>query len=372
MPHILNRRQFLNRAAGTLALAGFSGSPLAQSENKNPIMKTLLWCWDARMTWDDEPAKVSTKMATSDRAFPYPKQAESYSIGFRRLIHYCAAIGVEGVIIWGFLRDSHGGVETARDLCKFARDRGVAILPGVGLCSYGGFYFDGDHPYNLQRYLSEHPDRKSHARDSSGKRDYYPVLDPSLEANRKWWREGLEWMLETFEIGGIDFEMGDFLVNPSAEATKERRLLGLDCDENILDSILATRGLFPRALEILPDGIFINSTYRGFQEIKGFPKTDYIRALPREIVWQYTLRGMVRDPGFPTRFRKVPSHRMYGYLHWFNASTGTSERDFSGDIARIFPSLHSLGFDFAGTYGEISALGNPIADRNYRSQVEWS
>jgi hypothetical protein len=34
--------------------------------------------------------------------------------------------------------------------------------------------------------------------------------------------------------------------------------------------------------------------------------------------------------------------------------------------------LHEIGFEFAGTYGEVSALGNPLADRNYRAQVAWA
>ncbi len=53
----------------------------------------------------------------------------------------------------------HGGAKAARDLCLYARDRGVGILPGVGLCSYGGYYFEGDHPFNLDTYLRRHPER---------------------------------------------------------------------------------------------------------------------------------------------------------------------------------------------------------------------
>ena len=209
-------------------------------------MKVVLWCWDARMTWDDEPDKISLKMAASEKAFPYLKRGESYLVGFKRLVDHCAKIGVHGVIVWGFLRDCHGGVAAARELCTYASDRGIAILPGVGLCAYGGYYFEGNHPFNLATYLREHPERASEAREEGGGRVVRPVLDPSLEANQRWWREGLEWMVETFAIGGIDFEMGDFVVNLSEQARQARAALGFEADGNILDVVVATQGLLDR------------------------------------------------------------------------------------------------------------------------------
>lgn len=363
----MQRRAFMARAsAGALAAALGRG---VQAHEGGPPMNVLLWCWDARMTWDDEPGNIATSMAASEQAFPYPKRAESYLAGFKRLVDYCADAGVWGVIVWGFLRDAHGGVAAARDLCKYARDQGVAILPGVGLCAYGGYFFEGEHPYNLNTYLREHPERASTAFEEGGGREVHPVLDPALPENQAWWREGLEWMLDTFEVGGIDYEMGDFMVNPSPRAQAARDALGFETNGNIADSVVATRSLMEYALERMPDGVFINSTYRGYHQIHGFPVMPHVAALPRGAVWQYTLRHMVSRPDFPDAFKGAPPHRQYGYLHWFNLSTGTTERDYTGEIARVFPGLRRLGFEFAGTYGEVSALSNPLADANYRAQV---
>jgi len=335
-------------------------------------MKVLLWCWDARMTWDDEPDKTVTRMAAAEKLFPYPKRAESFQIGFRRLVDYCATNGIWGVIVWGFLRDSHGGVQSAKDLCSYAAARGVAILPGVGLCSYGGYYYEGEHPFNLGTYLAKHPERASTALEEGSGRAVTPVLDPSLEANQRWWRDGLEWMLETFAIGGIDYEMGDFIVNPSEGAVSAREALGFEGDGNIQDVVVATQDVLRRGLQLKPDGVFINCTYRGYHQIAGFPRMPYVDAVPPETVWEYTLRNMVRREGFPKEFAGAPNHRRYGYLHWFNASTNTADKDYVEDIARVFPGLHQLSFEFAGTYGEISAQGNPVADANYRAQAAWA
>ena len=335
-------------------------------------MKILLWCWDARMTWDDEPEAISRKMAASEQPFPYMKKPESYTVGFRRLVDYCAVQGIFGVVVWGFLRESHGGVRAATELCRYAADRGVAILPGVGLCAYGGYYFEGEHPFNLGTYLKRYPDRASTAVEEGGKRTVTPVLDPSLEANRIWWRDGLEWMLENFAVGGVDFEMGDFIVNPSAAAVQARRALGFEADGNILDTVVATQELMRHAVKLRPEGVFVNSTYRGYHQIKGFPRMEYVKAAPPETVWEYTLSGMVRRPDFPKGFEGAPAHRKYGYLHWFNASTGTADKDYTSEIARVFPGLHELGFEFVGTYGEIGVSGNAVADGNYRAQVAWA
>jgi hypothetical protein len=366
----MNRRQFLTSIGAGALLA--QGLPQAVSAQEGGGMKVLLWCWDSRMTWDDEPDKTVTRMAAAEQHFPYPKRAESFQVGFRRLVDYCAAKGIWGVIIWGFLRESHGGVKAAVDLCNYAADRGVAILPGVGLCSYGGYYYEGDHPYNLGTYLQKNPDRASSAREEGSDRTVTPVLDPSLDANQQWWRDGTEWMLETFAIGGIDFEMGDFIVNPSESAVAARDALGFEGDDNIKDVLVATRDVLRHGLTLRPDGVFINSTYRGYHQIAGFPDMPYVDAAPPQTVWQYTLRHMVSRPGFPGEFIGTPSHRRYGYLHWFNSSTNSADHDYVDEIARVFPGLRKLDFEFAGTYGEISAIDNPVADANYRAQVAWA
>ena len=365
----MDRRAFLAGAV-TTALGEHVASAI-ESSGHAP-MNVLLWCWDARMTWDDEPRNIATKMAAAEQAFPYPKRGESYLTGFKRLVDYCAGQGIWGVIIWGFLRDTHGGVGAAQDLCKYARDKGVVILPGVGLCAYGGYYFEGEHPYNLDTYLRAHPGRRSTAFEEGGHRKVYPVLDPALPENHAWWREGLAWMLDTFEVGGIDFEMGDFMVNPSPRATAARDALGLKTNDNIRDTIVATQDLLAQALTRMPEGVFINSTYRGYEQIQDFPAMSHAKAMPPEVVWQYTMRRTVAQPEFPEAYSGVREHRQYGYLHWFNASTGTMEMDYTAEIARVFPALRQLGFDFAGTYGEIGAIGNPTADANYRAQVAWS
>ena len=367
----MKRRDFLKVcAAGTATLP--AGESLALSRPRpEPAMQVILWCWDARMSWDDQPEAITRSMANPAKPFPYPKRPEAYLTGFKRLVDYLAEIGIWGVIIWGFLRDTHGGVQAAKELSRYAADCGVAIIPGVGLCSYGGYYFEGEHPFNLNTYLKKHPERVSWAVNHRGEVTT-PVLDPSLPENRRWWRDGLEWMLENFELGGINFEMGDFIVNHSLRAKAARASLGFDADANIQDIVVATKELIRFGQNALPEALFINATYRGYHQIKNFPRMPFVNALPQAAVWEHTLTGMVEQPGFPDGFLGTPEHRKYGYLHWFNASTKSTGRDYVPEIARVFHGAHKLQFEFIGTYGEVSAIGNPLADRNYRAQSAWA
>jgi hypothetical protein len=365
----MKRRTFLKQSAALGLIAAFGNTVSAQPKPRDP-MKILLWCWDSRMTWDDEPDKIQLKMAAAERHFPYPKRPESYQQGFRRLVDYCADTGIWGVIIWGFLRDSHGGVEAAKDLCKYASDKGVAILPGVGLCSYGGYFYEGDHPFNLDTYLNKHPDRASDAYEDHSKVVVKPVLDPSLEANQLWWREGLDWMMDTFEIAGINYEMGDFIVNTSDSAKAARKALNIEAHDNVLDMIVATSDLLKHAQVQRPDATYINALYRGYHQLKGFPKLDYLDSVPDDVVWEYTLTNLVKRNDFPDAYWDVPAHRQYGYLHWFNVSTKSQEKDITEEVKQLYPHLRRLGFEFVGTYGEIGVQGSAVADMNYRIQVD--
>jgi len=365
----VNRRTFLASAS---VGAAYATRLQSQEEPAKPSsMKVLLWCWDTRMTWDDEPERIQTRMAASDQQFPYAKSSGAYLTGFKRLVDYCSKNEIWGIIIWGFLRDAHGGIEAARDLCLYARDRGVSIVPGVGLSAYGGYYYEGDHPFNLDTYLKKYPERASIAEEEGGGRQVKSVLDPSLPENRQWWRDGLDWMLENFAIAGINYEMGDFIVNPSKQACAARAALGFETDENILDIVLATRELIQHAYENKSNGIFINALYRGYQQIQNLNDIPYVKALHVSTVWQYTLTGMVGKTNFPDTFAVLPKHRQYGYLHWFNASTHTEAHDYINDIARAFRGANKLGFEFIGTYGELRA-DSLLADKNYQAQSFWA
>lgn len=74
---------------------------------------------------------------------------------YSRLIDFMSLHRISGVTIYGFLRDNHGGIESVQALYRYAAERGVRILPRVGINAYGGIYWEGDHRY-IRACLKQH------------------------------------------------------------------------------------------------------------------------------------------------------------------------------------------------------------------------
>jgi hypothetical protein len=105
----------------------------------------LFWTWDHSTNWYLEQVGQQEIGALN----AYAKPPAGFLEDYRRLVDFMSRHRLGGVTIYGFLRDNHGGVEAAQSLCRYARERGVRILPGVGINAYGGIYWEGDHRYNL-------------------------------------------------------------------------------------------------------------------------------------------------------------------------------------------------------------------------------
>ena len=109
---------------------------------------------------------------------------------------------------------AHGGVDAAKRVAADAASKGVAILPGFGTTWYGGAYYEGNHRYNLSEFLRKHPD----ARMLNEKGEPYTFNGdfgacPAHPAYQAWLRDSLRWMFREFEIGGLNLENGDMLVD---------------------------------------------------------------------------------------------------------------------------------------------------------------
>ena len=95
----------------------------------------------------------------------YSRTPEAFLEDYSRLLIWCGKHHYNGVVVWGLLRDCHGGVEAAKKLCDVANEAGVRLLCGVGLNAYGGVYYEGDSPYSLEQHLIKQPDLYATALD---------------------------------------------------------------------------------------------------------------------------------------------------------------------------------------------------------------
>lgn len=150
----------------------------------HPMAYRIIWTWDF---WICDP-----------------KDAQSFVVEYKRLIDFMAEWDYNGLIIWGFIDDRHGGEASAREVAEYGAQKGVRILPGVGAGGYNGFV-QTKHKYNLPCFLQEHAElravpRSYHGNPSGGHICLYQ--DKSLQ----WLGEGSSWLAQNFAIGGVKIE----------------------------------------------------------------------------------------------------------------------------------------------------------------------
>ncbi|MCK5801853.1 MAG: hypothetical protein KAI66_03425, partial [Lentisphaeria bacterium] len=119
-----------------------------------PIRTRLFWTWDHSTEWALNRRGAQTYGANN----PYSRTTGTFIEDYTRLFTWCGQHGIDGVVVWGLLRDCHGGVDAACRLCDLARESGVRLLAGTGLNAYGGIYYEGDSRHSLIQHLESHPD----------------------------------------------------------------------------------------------------------------------------------------------------------------------------------------------------------------------
>ncbi len=178
-----------------------------------PIALRVFWTWDHSCQWALNRPGGHDLGASNE----YGRSPETFLRDYELLFKWCGEHGIDAVVVWGLLRDLHGGVEAAKKLCDYAHENGVKLLAGVGLNAYGGVYYEGDSPYSLEQHLRTHPELL--ALDEAGAPlirppDIYcpqPIAHacPSRPENQEFAEESLRWLFETLEVDGVQTESGD-------------------------------------------------------------------------------------------------------------------------------------------------------------------
>jgi hypothetical protein len=278
----------------------------------------------------------------------FSKQPEAFLIDFKNCIDYMADHKFNGLIIWGFLRDTHGGVEASQELCRYAAHRGVRILPGVGTSGYAGYYFEGAHPYNADAWIAAHPELRAVRRD--GKPHNAPC--PSKKANHQWLDEGARWLFTTFQIGGVNLEMGDFFVCYCDDCRKARTAIQSDEPDYYKDMAISHMVTLKTMRGLAPEAWLSYATYTGYTADMATRPPKFLALIPDDALCQWTLTGMA--PRWPADVRALAKHNI-GYLHWCNSSTHTADDFYLEAIRDICRGAAAADFEGLDTYGELSA-----------------
>jgi hypothetical protein len=399
----ISRRGFLRGSIAGVGLATLAGGGSARSSLAAPprskraglpwkldrpkpaLPESYFWTWDHSTNWvlDDLGMQVTGCYNK------YFKRTETFIEDYRRLTDCAAGLGIKGVVIWGFLRDSHGGVEASKRVAADAAAKGVAILPGFGTTWYGGAYYEGTHRYNLAGFLRKHPD----ARMLDEKGQPYAFNGdfgacPAHPAYQAWLRESLNWMFREFQIGGLNLENGDMLVDHHPLTRAMRKDWPADDPEAFYFQGLSYQQALEAIRDRLPSKRVAYATYTGFNYGKdlvqnvsmGTRPPAMLKLLPEAGICQWTLTGMVLknplpltsylDDGAPAaafdnpnwpRDLRAPSIRGVGFVHQGSQWSGHRNQQVISTIKEACLQAYRSGLEGVSIHGEVSFRHIPNA-----------
>jgi hypothetical protein len=210
------------------------------------------------------------------------------------------------------------------------------------------------------------------------------ALCPSREENVEWHRRGIRWLAETFDIGGLNYETGDYGVC-HCELCKDKKagvniLAPGRTTEKINVSFDAMARMYPLLMEqvhaLRPDAWQIYASYCGYKRDMAGSVKGFLEAMPEYAICQWTLTHMLdEEHDFPWEDNLVfPAAHNIGTFHqgsqWFAPLGGKSPQGRYDTIVEVLQKAaakgKSSGLEGLGTIGEVSA-DHPSWARNYRA-----
>jgi hypothetical protein len=359
----------------------------------------IFWNWDHSTNWVRGVPGEQTHGCRN----PYKKPSASYLKDFRRVVDYMAEHKLNGLILWGFLRDSHGGVQDAKQLASYAADRGVRVLPGIGTSHYGGFYYDGNHRFRANTWLEQGREQLRFL-DARGNR-LRDTICPTQPENQRWLREGARWLFsEMPRLGGANLENGDWMSCQCPDCQRARA--NPDNDPNYYFDMMHTQlPIIEEAWKMVPGAWMTYATYTGFNAGEMWKRTDkaqvrsrvprFVSQYPERAVCQWTYTFMVdgwgRQPEAAVRAKwpaglRPPTRHSIGLLHqgsqwhdsdeWWTKSprgeaTGQRYVDVSELIRYTCSRCHQEGLEGIEIQGEVSDE-SPANELNYLAFEEFT
>jgi hypothetical protein len=323
------------------------------------------WTWDHSTNWDLDQIGAQEMGVIQ----PYAKPPDGFLADYKRMVDFMSQHRIAAVIIYGFFRDSHGGVEAAQELCRYATERGVRILPGIAINAYGGIYWDGNHPYNLATWLRQHPHLAADMEQPAGfqfddlafplffpRSDYLARGCSSRPENQRWMEEGVAWLAETFEIGGINIEAGDYgacacplCARRRADREEADRRAGYTGSFSSADLIDFLPGLFATALARRPD-LWLYADIQS-ETLLDPEAMKPLAALPSNGIFQHTFNR--------TYWKRTQRELTPAYMHDLPLKTNILRAQFcsqwNGD--RRTERYRFNGPDFAGMVAKAAECG---------------
>ena len=394
-PSMFNRRDILKASlAGAASVigkhvaTGSEGGP-TESTSQGTIRTRFFWTWDHSTEWVLNVGGAQTLGASN----LYGRTNETFLEDYIRLLRWCSQHGIDAVVVWGLLRDSHGGIDSARRLCDVAANLGVRLLAGVGLNAYGGVYYEGSSPYCLKVHLEEHPEL--YGQNEAGHKMVYNFgvfgpnashhACPSQHANQDFVRESLRWLFTTLpQLGGVQIEAGDTGVC-QCRLCRDRRqhpASGFSWDDMAMMYPIAAEAI--RA--VAPEAWIVCETYShpepyakddqmpSFGEGKPVWADACLAQFPTDVFVQWVCDGYIAPQSKQdwTAAGHVSNER---FRHIMCAHMGTYWGRYRGELAidwisEMVKRSTAAGFDAISMFGEVSPF-HTGAELNYLALANY-
>ncbi|OGV50045.1 MAG: hypothetical protein A2X49_04810 [Lentisphaerae bacterium GWF2_52_8] len=328
-------------------------------------MRKIWWNWDIRMRW----------------AWGFSMTTESFVQNCRRQIDSASKYGVEGIVIWGFLRDRHGGVDAARKVMDYAGEHGVKIFPGFGVDDYGGAYYDGAHQYSLDTYLEKHPEARAIRKDGTPDSHRWPPNDTSARQKAcpsntdvlTYYQESLEWLVETFKLQGFQIEQGDSGLCHCPKCRDKKKVLSPGVGSSLSDTAERIPVVLEPVLKKNPGLAVICETYCGLTPESIAAIGPLLDKFPAQTVFSWQLyNGPL--PGSEKGTFKIdpncaPKQRLGCAALRTNNDLFLGEFDDRENISRALELSKAAGLGMTYLYGEYPDFWS-ITAKNYESWTE--
>ncbi len=302
----------------------------------------------------------------------------------KKMLDFMSQHRLNGLVQKDFLANAEAATADSQELCRYANERGIGILPVISLGYQAALVSSSsaNSRFNLNAWLKNHPELR--AMDQKGNfLDH--ALCPEKSENRNWYREGLKWVYENFKIGGIQLELTSQFVCYSEDCKRARQSMGGN-DPDYYKDMARLVTFMADEIHKLDASLWVGlATNTGFdfdsvrkptryspfegQFYTPYPP-EFVKLIPDFVVYQWSLVPMFDNNVWPSPF-VAPGKDNMGYLHWGDTATKTHKQLFFKRIQEI--THHTISSNLKGlalAVEEPSTLSN--AELNYLVFSEYA
>jgi hypothetical protein len=298
-----------------------------------------------------------------------------YHEQLRAIVDYMSARRLNGLTLWGFPGGQDGSIDTdtAQALCTYALQRGVRVLPRIGLTASEG-PFSENQAFNLAAWTKAHPELRAVNKDGSFKDR---TLCPEKVQNRQRYREGLQWLFQNLRIGGVSLELEPFFVCYSEDCKNARQTMGGNDPEYSKDLARFAGFVAEEVRKLDPKAWVAYTTGTGFDvesiqrpasgatppgQPAAFPP-EFVDKIPEFALAQWELAPMLKAGIWPSPFKASGKHGL-GLLRWGAEPTSSSHEIYWRRMEEV--THHTIASNLEGLVRDARhSPDNPAADLNY-------